>query len=159
MYYTSIDTKMGKLLIVGDEKGIRNVDFQGKRGALKIDNNWIEDKDNEVLKDAVEQLEAYFDGSLEEFDLPLAPVGTPFQESVWGALTEIPYGKLASYKDIAEKIDNPKAARAIGGANNKNPISIIIPCHRVIGANGYLVGYGGGLSVKQYLLNLEGIEI
>ncbi|MCP4180525.1 MAG: methylated-DNA--[protein]-cysteine S-methyltransferase [bacterium] len=159
MYYTSMDTKMGKLLIVGDEKGIRHVDFQGKRRALKIKEDWIEDKENQVLKNAVEQLAAYFEGTLEEFNLPLAPVGTQFQETVWKALAEIPYGKLASYKDIAEKIDNPKAARAIGGANNKNPISIIIPCHRVIGSNGYLVGYGGGLSVKQYLLNHEGVEV
>jgi methylated-DNA-[protein]-cysteine S-methyltransferase len=159
MYYTSMDTKMGELLIVGDEKGIRYVDFQGKRRALKVKEEWIEDKNKRFLKDAVEQLDAYFNGTLEAFNLPLAPVGTPFQEAVWSALLEIPYGELVSYKDIAEKIDNPKAERAIGGANNKNPISIIIPCHRVVGSNGSLVGYGGGLSVKQYLLSHEGVEV
>ena len=94
-------------------------------------------------------------GELKTFDLPLDTAGTAFQESVWEALRQIPYGQTVSYKDIAIAINNPKAVRAVGGANNRNPISIITPCHRVIGMNGKLVGYGGGIDAKEYLLNLE----
>jgi len=101
------------------------------------------------------QLEEYFKGKRQNFDLPLAPIGTSFQQKVWKALQRIPYGKTKSYKQIAEKIDNPNASRAVGMANHNNPIMIIIPCHRVIGANGKLVGYAGGLSLKQQLLDLE----
>ncbi len=108
-----------------------------------------------LLRDAEEQLEEYFKGERKEFDLPLSPRGTEFQKKVWQALLQIPYGHTASYGDIAKQISNPKGCRAVGGANNKNPISIIIPCHRVIGTNGKLVGYGGGLENKVYLLNLE----
>ncbi len=108
-----------------------------------------------VIDEAVKQLTEYFDGKRKVFDLPLNPQGTEFQRNVWTALTEIPYGKVCSYQDIAVKIGNPKAVRAVGGANNKNPILIIIPCHRVIGKDGSLVGYGGGLEIKKYLLSLE----
>lgn len=106
-------------------------------------------------KEAVHQLQEYFAGERTVFDLPLAPSGTDFQRSVWDALCEIPYGETRSYKEIAEAIGNPKACRAVGMANNRNPISIVIPCHRVIGANGDLVGYGGGLDKKVWLLQLE----
>jgi len=108
-----------------------------------------------LIKKTAAQLEEYFAGKRKAFDLPLNPQGTEFQKKVWKALQEIPYGKTVSYKDIAEKIGSPKASRAVGGANNKNPISIIIPCHRVIGANGALVGYAGGLDMKRELLELE----
>lgn len=108
-----------------------------------------------LLKEAERQLSAYFDRKLTEFDLPLAPQGTVFQKQVWDALCKIPYGQTASYGDIARMIGNPKACRAVGGANNKNPIAIVIPCHRIIGMNGRLVGYGGGLDIKQFLLALE----
>ena len=108
-----------------------------------------------VIKEAYHQLKDYLAGARNEFDLPLAPQGTEFQKQVWQALQTIPYGETRSYKDIAIQIGNPKASRAIGMANNKNPIFIVIPCHRVIGANGKLVGYGGGLDLKQRLLKLE----
>ena len=108
-----------------------------------------------VLFAAKEQLAEYFAGRRRVFELPLAPAGTAFQQAVWEALQTIPYGQVASYGDIARRIGNPKACRAVGGANNRNPISIVIPCHRVVGANGALVGYGGGLDKKQWLLNLE----
>lgn len=101
------------------------------------------------------QLDKYFAGTLKEFDFPYLPHGTPFQEKVWAALLEIPYGETRSYKDIAEAIGHPKAFRAIGMANHANPILIAIPCHRVVGANGSLVGYGGGLAMKKALLELE----
>lgn len=108
-----------------------------------------------LLKEAVKQLKSYFEGELKEFSLPLAPEGTAFMKQVWSALCEIPYGKTASYKEIAEKVGSPKAARAVGLANNRNPIPIFIPCHRVIGADGSLTGYAGGLEMKKTLLDLE----
>lgn len=108
-----------------------------------------------LLKRASQQLAEYFAGQRVSFDLPLAPQGTPFQLSVWAALQTIPYGAVCSYGDIARQIGNAKAYRAVGNANNRNPIAIVIPCHRVIGANGKLVGYGGGLDKKEMLLALE----
>jgi methylated-DNA-[protein]-cysteine S-methyltransferase len=108
-----------------------------------------------LLREAVRQLESYFAGELKEFSLPLEPSGTAFMKRVWAALCGIPYGNTASYKEIAEKVGAPKAARAVGLANNRNPIPIIIPCHRVIGANGSLTGYAGGLEMKKKLLDLE----
>lgn len=108
-----------------------------------------------LLTQAIAQLEAYFAGSLQKFDLPLAPSGTPFQKSCWEALLTIPYGETRTYSDMAAAVGNPKARRAVGSANHHNPISIIIPCHRVIGKSGRLVGYGGGLDVKEMLLALE----
>jgi methylated-DNA-[protein]-cysteine S-methyltransferase len=108
-----------------------------------------------LLKEAVRQLEGYFAGELKVFTLPLEPDGTAFMKKVWSALCEIPYGKTATYRDIAEKVGNPKAARAVGLANNRNPIPIFIPCHRVIGADGSLTGYRGGLEIKKRLLDLE----
>ena len=107
------------------------------------------------LQKTRQQLEEYFAGSRTEFDLPLFYRGTPFQQAAWDALRTIPYGETRSYKDMAVQIGNPKAVRAVGMANNRNPISIIVPCHRVIGANGKLVGYGGGLPIKEKLLELE----
>lgn len=111
-----------------------------------------------VGKEAARQLQEYFAGKRTVFDLPLAPSGTAFQRSVWDALCEIPFGETRSYRKIAEAIGNPKACRAVGMANNRNPISIVIPCHRVIGANGDLVGYGGGLDKKAWLLQLEKVQ-
>ena len=108
-----------------------------------------------LLREAVRQLRAYFDGTLTSFDLPLETHGTPFQESCWAALREIPYGATVTYGEQAQKIGNAKASRAVGGANHHNPISIIIPCHRVIGASGALTGYGGGLDMKAWLLQHE----
>lgn len=111
-----------------------------------------------LLSEAVKQLKSYFAGKLKEFSLPLEPSGTAFMKQVWSALREIPYGETASYKDIAIKIGSPKAARAVGLANNRNPIPIFIPCHRVIGADGSLTGYRGGLEMKKKLLDLEKIK-
>jgi methylated-DNA-[protein]-cysteine S-methyltransferase len=108
-----------------------------------------------VISEAFLQLEQYFRGERKEFSLPLNPQGTPFMKSVWNALCTIPYGKTATYKEIAETVGRPKACRAVGLANNKNPIAIVIPCHRVIGSSGKLVGYAGGLDLKRRLLILE----
>lgn len=114
-----------------------------------------QDPQTALLREAVQQLHAYLAGRLQSFHLPLAPHGTPFQQNVWAALCTIPYGETRSYKQVAEMLGNPKACRAVGMANNRNPIAVIIPCHRVIGANGTLVGYGGGLLLKKRLLELE----
>ena len=112
-----------------------------------------------LIKEACRQLSEYLKGERKTFDLPLNPKGTDFQKCVWRALCDIPYGETRTYKQIAEAIGNPKAVRAVGMANNRNPITIIVPCHRVIGANGTLVGYGGGLEMKEFLLRLEKVSI
>jgi methylated-DNA-[protein]-cysteine S-methyltransferase len=112
-------------------------------------------RDPAPLRPTAEQLEAYFAGELTSFDLPLAPRGTPFQHAVWNALLDIPYGQTTSYTEIAQAVDRPTATRAVGAANGRNPISIVVPCHRVIGAGGSLTGYGGGLERKRQLLALE----
>ena len=112
-------------------------------------------EETELILECKKQLEEYFAGKRKTFDLPLVPKGTEFQQKVWKALQEIPYGETRTYGEIAAAIGNPKAARAVGMANNKNPIGIIIPCHRVVGANGKLVGYAGGMEKKEFLLELE----
>jgi methylated-DNA-[protein]-cysteine S-methyltransferase len=112
-------------------------------------------RDDDALADAATQLREYFSGARRDFDLDLAPQGTEFQTKVWAALAEIPYGTTATYGQIAARVGNPKASRAVGMANNRNPIALIIPCHRVIGSSGKLVGYGGGLPAKEFLLNFE----
>ncbi|WP_088835030.1 methylated-DNA--[protein]-cysteine S-methyltransferase [Paenibacillus tyrfis] len=118
--------------------------------------DWV--RDPGALSEAAGQLRAYFAGTRRTFDLPLDLRGTPFQIQVWKALTDIPFGEVWSYKDVAVRIDSPKAVRAVGGANNRNPIPVIVPCHRVIGASGAMVGYGGGLHIKTFLLQHEGFS-
>lgn len=144
------DTKIGRLQIEENGEAITQIDF-----ALKDIEEAAEGKETELLKETIKQLNEYFEGQRNIFDLPLAPEGTEFQKKVWKALSEIPFGETRSYGEIAKVIGNEKASRAVGMANNKNPIMIVIPCHRVIGANGKLVGYAGGLEVKEMLLNLE----
>ena len=143
-------TNIGKIGIVDNGASIIEVYF-----ANDSDTSQIEVNETRLIKEAAKQLEAYFKGESRGFDLPLEPKGTQFQRDVWKVLEAIPYGQTWSYKQVAQEVNSPKAYRAVGLANNKNPISIIIPCHRVIGANGKLVGYGGGLKIKEYLLNLE----
>ena len=117
------------------------------------------EQETALIKEAYQQLSEYLKGERKEFDLPLNPKGTDFQKRVWRALCDIPYGETRSYKQIAEAIGNPKAVRAVGMANNRNPITIVVPCHRVIGADGKLVGYGGGLEMKEFLLRLESCSL
>jgi methylated-DNA-[protein]-cysteine S-methyltransferase len=148
------ETDLGRLGIVERDGSICEVYFENENIPQNIDV-----AETPVIREAFLQLEAYFAGRLYEFSLPLAQQGTDFMQSVWKALLAIPYGKTVSYKDIALAIGNPKAMRAVGMANNKNPIPIFIPCHRVIGSNGKLVGYGGGLPIKEFLLNLESRNI
>jgi len=153
MVYDLIDTPLGPVAVTGDDEGIRQIAFQEGRLPLTIEDHW--QRDPSFLHAARRQITAYFAGELQCFDLALAPVGTDFQQRVWRALKQIPYGQLVSYRDIAAAIGNPRACRAVGGANGKNPIPIVIPCHRVIGSQGQLVGYGEGLDIKKKLIDLE----
>lgn len=146
------ETELGTIGIRENNKSITDIYFS------KVDtNDNVEETD--LIKECFKQLTEYFKGNRIEFDLPLEAQGTEFQKKVWSELLKIPYGKTKSYKDIAIAIGNEKACRAVGMANNKNPIPIIIPCHRVIGSNGKLIGYAGGLNVKEKLLNVEKIDI
>ena len=151
--YSYLDSPIGRLLLAGNESGLQEIVFQGKNGPAPPKPAWMEDTGG--LKEPARQLRAYFGGELEDFTLPLAPQGTPFQQKVWNELLNIPYGETISYGDLARRIGNPNASRAVGLANGSNPIPIIIPCHRVIGSNGKLTGYGGGLHIKEKLIALE----
>ena len=153
-YDTYIDTPVGKLMLAGcDDHGLRYIAFQCGKGALAPKPEW---KQSASPFRAVErQLREYFQGKRTDFDLHLHPKGTPFQLAVWQALLKIPYGQTRSYGDIARAVGRPTAVRAVGLANGRNPLPIVVPCHRVIGADGNLVGYGGGLHVKQALLDRE----
>ena len=159
MQYTWIEkTPVGRILVAADEDGVKYVQFREDDSVAQlIQEDWV--RDDKALKTVVQQLQAYFAGKLSQFDVPLAPEGTAFQKKVWKALCKVRFGATASYGDIAKSIGNPAACRAVGLANGRNPIAIIIPCHRIIGTNGKLVGYGGGLGRKKTLLSLEGIEI
>jgi methylated-DNA-[protein]-cysteine S-methyltransferase len=151
--YSQIESALGPLLLTADDTGLRQILFVNGRQPAQPESSWIEDR--APLTETIRQLEAYFAGELEKFDLPLAPEGTPFQLEVWRRLCDIPYGATISYGELAGRIGNPKASRAVGLANGSNPIPIVIPCHRVIGSNGKLTGYGGGLPIKEKLLALE----
>lgn len=151
--FTYLETSIGPLLLTLGDAGLQSVLFSKTGRAVAPDPSWQEDA--APLQEPIRQLRAYFAGELETFDLALAPQGTPFQQKVWGELCLIPYGETISYGELAKRIGNPKASRAVGLANGSNPIPIIIPCHRVIGSNGKLTGYGGGLPIKEKLLALE----
>jgi methylated-DNA-[protein]-cysteine S-methyltransferase len=147
----------GSLLLAGDERGLRLLSFERSKRAAAVEPAWKPDEAPFV--EVVRQLQAYFRGERKGFDLPLSPEGTEFQLKVWRSLRTIPYGETISYGQLAERIGNPKAVRAVGLANGCNPIPIIIPCHRVIGSDGSLTGFGGGLSTKRELLDLESKQI
>jgi methylated-DNA-[protein]-cysteine S-methyltransferase len=153
-FYTSIDSPIGELLLLGDGNALRGLYMQDGRKPVKIASRW--ERSEAPFADVREQLQEYFAGERTTFDdLPLALDGAQFERRVWRALQDIPYGETASYGEIARRVGRPDAARAVGLANGRNPIAVIVPCHRVIGANGALVGYGGGLERKRLLLELE----
>jgi len=152
-FYTQIESPLGPLLIAADDAGLRQILFVNGRRPAQPESSWKPDR--APFSETIRQLQSYFAGELQTFDLQLAPEGTPFQLGVWRSLCEIPYGKTISYGELASRIGNPKASRAVGLANGSNPIPIVIPCHRVIGSNGKLTGYGGGLPIKEKLLALE----
>jgi methylated-DNA-[protein]-cysteine S-methyltransferase len=155
VYFSRIESPAGPLLLGATAKGLRYLHFyRGKLPAPAKDEVWIESP--ERLQPCEQQLQAYFRGELREFTCKLDLIGTQFQKDCWQALLRVPYGKTCSYADIAREIGRPNAFRAVGQANHDNPIAIIIPCHRILGANGALTGYGGGLNTKERLLRLEG---
>jgi len=151
--YTYLDSFVGKILIAQNERGVKTIWFMEGTKARSPESGWHHEKN--LKTEAVRQLRAYFGGELREFDLTLLLDGTPFQQEVWKALQQIPYGETVSYGDIAKWIGRPKAVRAVGGANGKNHIPIVIPCHRVIGSSGHLTGFGSGIDIKVALLDHE----
>ena len=154
MWFDDFNTPIGKLHVAADDSGLRFVMFENNKYDLPQREDWKRDKS--VTWEAREQLLQYFAGDRTEFDLVLNPIGTDFQIQTWNMLSKIPFGKTWSYSQLAKKIGSPKAVRAVGAANGRNPIPIILPCHRVIGSNGTLTGFGGGLPTKQWLLEHEG---
>jgi methylated-DNA-[protein]-cysteine S-methyltransferase len=153
MYFTYMQSPAGKLLLAGNGAELKCIGFPAGKGARRSEPGWKADA--APFMEAIRQLEAYFARDLRRFDLVLAPEGTTFQLEVWRSLRDIPYGTTVSYAEIARRICRPKAVRAVGAANGRNPLPIVIPCHRVIGSDGRLTGYGGGLPVKEVLLALE----
>ncbi len=151
--YTWMESPVGKLLLVANDGGLIELAFAEGRTAPVIDPAWA--AGGAPLQEPVRQLRAFFAGELRDFDLPLKPRGTAFQQRVWELLREIPFGKTLSYGELARRVGNPAASRAVGLANGSNPIAIVVPCHRVIGSNGKLTGYGGGLENKRWLLDFE----
>ena len=155
LYYIEMKSPVGKLKLVADDKALVAVLWEKERlDRVKLP-EMTKKAENSVLVETKKQLEEYFEGKRKVFKLPLAPLGTEFQKQVWNALRKIPFGVTKSYGELASEIGNPKASRAVGAANGKNPISIIVPCHRVIGSNGNLTGFAGGLEAKATLLNIE----
>lgn len=153
--YSYMDSPVGVLLLAADETGLRLIEFPDPRHPMRPGDDWYE-SDHPLLREARTQLDDYFLGTRRDFDLPLAPRGTDFQRRVWRELRRIDYGATISYAQLADRIGRPEAVRAVGAANGRNPLPIVVPCHRVIGANGSLTGFGGGLPTKAFLLRLEG---
>lgn len=154
MKFVVYDSAVGPLTLASDGQALTGLAFETQSHPVRALEGAAPGRDA-VLDEARRQLDLYFAGKLKAFDLKLNPQGTDFQKRVWMALRAIPFGKTASYADIATAIGSPKAVRAVGGANGRNPIAVIVPCHRVIGANGSLTGFGGGIDRKQFLLALE----
>ncbi len=153
MFFTFVASPVGRLMLAGSGDALRVLAFSSGSKARGPAEDWVEDE--VPFREAARQLRAYFEGELREFDLPLAPGGTAFQRRVWSELRRIPHGETISYGELARRIGQPNASRAVGLANGANPIAIVIPCHRVIGSTGKLTGFGGGLDVKARLLALE----
>ena len=157
VYYTMFESPVGPLLLAGDSNALRRVSFESSTRPALPREDWKQNR--AAFAEVIRQLQAYFRGELKEFDVPLAMEGTEFQLRVWNELRKIPYGETISYAQLAERIGNPQAVRAVGLANGSNPIPIIVPCHRVIGSDGSLTGFGGGLSTKKKLLELESKQL
>ncbi|MEE1312414.1 MAG: methylated-DNA--[protein]-cysteine S-methyltransferase [Lachnospiraceae bacterium] len=149
MYFTIHKFKKLTLLIEAEEKAITRI------SSSLIPSTGAVNQKNLIIEQAIRELEEYFDGKRREFQVPVHLYGTDFQKNVWNALMKIPYGKVCTYKDIAKAVGNEKACRAVGMANHRNPVMIVVPCHRVIGSDGKLTGYAGGIDIKEYLLELE----
>ena len=155
--YTWFDSPVGSLLLAGSSAGLKLVSVGAGNRARGVDPEW--QLDHSAFLEVVDQLQSYFAGERKNFELPLVLEGTDFQKRVWTALQKIPYGETISYKKLAETVGSPKAVRAVGAANGANPIPIILPCHRVIGHDGSLTGFGGGLPLKKRLIELESHQL
>lgn len=153
--YCFVESPIGPLMLSCDGESLTGL-YMGKPSKRPNTDTWTEDREHPVLKKTAEQLDEYFKGRRRRFELPLKFNGTEFQQRVWRALTAIPFGETRTYGQLARQLDNPSACRAVGLANGKNPIAVIVPCHRVIGADGSLTGFGGGLPRKEWLLSHEG---
>lgn len=153
MRYTTLPSPIGTLVLVGADGCLACIGFPAGKGAVTVGSDWR--RDDAAFPDVRAQMGAYFGGCLTRFEVELAPRGTPFQLDVWRALTEIPPGETISYGELAQRIGRPRASRAVGAANGANPLPIVVPCHRVIGAGGALTGFAGGLDTKRFLLALE----
>lgn len=154
--YTRFETPLGTVLAVAREGFLTRVDFVDAKYVPAIDPDWKEDRQSAPLQECARQLGAYFDGERKSFDLPLAPAGTDFQKRIWRAIAGVAYGKTITYSELARRAGAPGSARAAGAATGRNPIAVIVPCHRIVGADGSLTGYAGGLARKTHLLELEG---
>jgi methylated-DNA-[protein]-cysteine S-methyltransferase len=157
LLYTRVESPIGELLLVGDGHALHGLHMQEGRTAVTVDPEWR--LADELFADVRAQLSEYFAGERRDFDVSLALEGTPFQRRVWSALREIPYGETTTYGELAHRLNKPAASRAVGLANGRNPIAVIVPCHRVIGSDGGLTGYGGGLERKRVLLELEAARV
>jgi methylated-DNA-[protein]-cysteine S-methyltransferase len=153
IHYDDMPSPIGRLRLVADAQGLREIWFETGRHRREPASVWVRSAD--ALAFARVQLEEYFAGTRQVFELPLHPLGTPFQLTVWNELARIPFGATISYGELARRIGQPQAMRAVGAANGRNPLPIVLPCHRVIGANGSLTGFGGGLPTKRFLLAME----
>ncbi len=152
----TFEAPFGVLTVVGSDLGIRYLMFANDAHPKPLERLYISDSEvHDSVNDAITQLDEYFNGSRRDFELPLDLQGTEFQVAAWNALADIPYGRTASYGQQAASIGRPKAVRAIGGANGRNPVAIVLPCHRIVGADGSLTGFGGGIAVKKWLLDHE----
>ncbi len=155
IHYQHVDSPVGPLLIAASDAGLHAIEFHAAQHPVTRDHTW-QAGSHAFIDAARAQLAEYFGGTRQTFDLPLSPAGTAFQQAVWRALVGIPYGHTISYAELARRVGRPAASRAVGAANGRNPLPIVLPCHRVIGANGSLTGFGGGLPTKRFLLELEG---
>ena len=153
MKYTFYACPVGRILLAGQGQTLHLISFANKDHKAQIKENWV--REDTTFQSAKAQLDAYFAGALESFDLPLYLNGSPFQNDVWQALCAIPFGETITYGELAARVGRPRGAQAVGAANGANPLPIVIPCHRVIGANNTLIGFGGGLETKRFLLEHE----
>ena len=157
IWYTTMASPFGPVCVAGTVMGLTRVDFQRGNRPVQLAAAWQEDPG--LLEQAVHQLQEYFQGQRQSFTLPLTPPGTPFQQRVWQELQRIPFGTTLTYRELAQRLGMPRAARAVGHANGRNPLAIVIPCHRLIGSDGQLRGYASGLALKQRLLQHEGVQL
>ena len=156
LYYDYYQSPRGRILLVADDRALTGVYFAGQKYHPRIDEQWKRADRHEPLRQAKRELSEYFDGKRTRFTVEVSPHGTPFQRAVWKAIADVRFGQTIAYGELAERAGYPGSARAVGAATGRNPISIIVPCHRIVGSNGSLTGYAGGLAKKRALLELEG---